>query len=153
MQSSFASPCEQLANRSSGVRSSAEDGNDFLASTLGRFGDLRKLPWSCLALRTQGGLGPVPSVAILCGSVRGQTVKPGRWISLESSTIRSHAVRRMGSVLRCQNKQESLLCHRYRDHCICSQAALADLAVATFHSDIKPGNTLSPPLACRGTSP
>ena len=30
-----------------------------------------------------------------------------------------------------------LLCHRYRDHCICPQAALADLAVATFHRGIK----------------
>ena len=27
--------------------------------------------------------------------------------------------------------------HRYRDHRICPQAALADLAVATFHSGIK----------------
>ena len=30
-----------------------------------------------------------------------------------------------------------LLCHRYRDHRICPQAALADLAVATFHRGIK----------------
>ena len=29
-----------------------------------------------------------------------------------------------------------LLCHRYRDHRICPQAALADLAVATFHRGI-----------------
>ena len=30
-----------------------------------------------------------------------------------------------------------LLCHRYRDQRICPQAALADLAVATFHRGIK----------------
>ena len=30
-----------------------------------------------------------------------------------------------------------LLSHRYRDHRICPQAALADLAVATFHRGIK----------------
>ena len=30
-----------------------------------------------------------------------------------------------------------LLCRRYRDHRICPQAALADLAVATFHRGIK----------------
>ena len=30
-----------------------------------------------------------------------------------------------------------LLCRRYRDHRICPQAALADLAVATFHKGIK----------------
>ena len=30
-----------------------------------------------------------------------------------------------------------LLGHRYRDHRICPQAALADLAVATFHRGIK----------------
>ena len=29
-----------------------------------------------------------------------------------------------------------LLCHRYRDHRICPQAAFADLAVATFHRGI-----------------
>ena len=30
-----------------------------------------------------------------------------------------------------------LFCRRYRDHRICPQAALADLAVATFHRGIK----------------
>ena len=48
----------------------------FMPATLGRSDDLRKLPWSCLALRTQDGVGPVPSVAILCGSMQGKTVKP-----------------------------------------------------------------------------
>ena len=31
-----------------------------------------------------------------------------------------------------------LLCHRHRDHRICPQAALAELAVVTFHRGIKP---------------
>eukprot|EP00891_Asterochloris_glomerata_P008665 jgi/Astpho2/8665/Aster-08296 len=75
----------------------------FMPATLGRSDDLRKLPWSCLALRTQGNVGPVPSVAILFGSMQGMTVKPGQ-----------------------------------RDHRICPQAALADLAVATFHRGFKP---------------
>ena len=44
----------------------------------GRSDDLRKLPWSCLALRTQDNVGPVPSVAILFGSMQGKTVKPGQ---------------------------------------------------------------------------
>ena len=50
----------------------------FMPATLGRSDDLRKLPWSCLALRTQDGVGPVPSVAILCGSMQGKIVKPGQ---------------------------------------------------------------------------
>eukprot|EP00891_Asterochloris_glomerata_P009159 jgi/Astpho2/9159/Aster-07803 len=83
----------------------------FMPATLGRSDDLRKLPWSCLALRTQDDVGPMPSVAILCGSMQGKTVKPGQ-------------VDIPGVV-------------RYRDHRICPQAALADLAVATFHRGIK----------------
>eukprot|EP00891_Asterochloris_glomerata_P007249 jgi/Astpho2/7249/Aster-01557 len=83
----------------------------FMPATLGRSDDLRKLPWSCLALRTQDNVGPVPSVAILFGSMQGNTVKPGQ-------------VNIPGVV-------------RYRDHRICPQAALADLAVATFHRGIK----------------
>eukprot|EP00891_Asterochloris_glomerata_P006327 jgi/Astpho2/6327/Aster-05992 len=50
----------------------------FMPATLGRSDDLRKLPWSCLALRTQDGVGPTPSVAILCGSMQGKTVKAGQ---------------------------------------------------------------------------
>eukprot|EP00891_Asterochloris_glomerata_P004214 jgi/Astpho2/4214/Aster-05178 len=83
----------------------------FMPATLGRSDDLRKLPWSCLALRTQDNVSPVPSVAILFGSMQGKTVKPGQ-------------VDIPGVV-------------RYRDHRICPQAALADLAVATFHRGIK----------------
>eukprot|EP00891_Asterochloris_glomerata_P004459 jgi/Astpho2/4459/Aster-00068 len=81
----------------------------FMPATLGRSDDLRKLPWSCLALRTQA-VGPVPSVAILFGSMQGKTVKPGQ-------------VDIPGVV-------------RYRDHRICPQA-LANLAVATFHRGTK----------------
>ena len=50
----------------------------FMPATLGRSDDLRKLPWSCLALRTQDNVGPVPSVAVLFGSMQGKTVKPGQ---------------------------------------------------------------------------
>ena len=50
----------------------------FMSATLGRSDDLRKLPWSCLALRTQDSVGPAPSVAILSGSMQGKTVKPGQ---------------------------------------------------------------------------
>eukprot|EP00891_Asterochloris_glomerata_P004264 jgi/Astpho2/4264/Aster-05214 len=84
----------------------------FMSATLARSDDLRKLPWSCLALRTQDSVGPAPSVAILFGSMQGKTVKPGQ-------------VDIPGVV-------------RYRDHRVCPQAALADLAVATFHRGIKP---------------
>ena len=35
--------------------------------------DLHKLPWSCLALRTLDGVGLVPSVALLYGSMQGKT--------------------------------------------------------------------------------
>ena len=44
----------------------------FMPATLGRSDDLRKLPWSCLALRTQDGVGPAPSVAILFVACRGR---------------------------------------------------------------------------------
>ena len=44
----------------------------FLPATLGRFDDLRKLPWSCLAPMTQDGVGPVASMPLLCGSCRGR---------------------------------------------------------------------------------
>ena len=50
----------------------------FMLATLGRSDNLRKLPWSCLALRPQDGVGPVPSVAVLCDSTQGRTVKPGQ---------------------------------------------------------------------------
>ena len=108
----------------------------FMPATLGRSDDLRKLPWSCLALRTQDGVGPVPSVAILCGSSQGKTVKPGQ---VDIPGVVRYAQpccqTQLGSVLQCILR--SLLCHRYRDHRICPQAALADLAVAPFHRGIQ----------------
>ena len=48
----------------------------FMPATLGRSDDLP--PWSCLALRAQDNVGPVPSVAILFGIMHGKTVKPGQ---------------------------------------------------------------------------
>ena len=56
----------------------------FMPATFGRSDDLRKLPWSCLALRTQDNVGPVPSVAILFGSMQGKTVSLGKLIFLVS---------------------------------------------------------------------
>ena len=50
----------------------------FMPATLGRSDDLRKVPWSCLALRTQDGAGPAPSVAILFCGMQGKTLKPGQ---------------------------------------------------------------------------
>ena len=51
-----------------------------------------------------------------------------------SSGMRIHAVRRSWAVC---SQLLCLLCRRYRDLRICPQAALADLAVATFHRGIK----------------
>ena len=70
----------------------------FMSATLGRSDDLRKLPWSCLTLRTQDNVGPVPSVAILFGGMQGKTVKLGRWTFLVSPGMRIHAVRRSWAV-------------------------------------------------------
>ena len=53
-----------------------------------------------------------------------------------SSGMCIHAVRRCWAVF-SSGKLLCFLCHRYRDHRICPQAALADLAVATFHRGIK----------------
>ena len=110
----------------------------FMPATLGRSDDLRKLPWSCLALRTQDGVGPVPSVAILCGSVQGKTVKPGQ-VDIPGVVRYAHSCCQTQRAVCCAVCSEliRLLCHRYRDHRICPQAALADLAVATFHRGIK----------------
>ena len=53
-----------------------------------------------------------------------------------SSGMRIHAARRCWAVFSSE-KLLCSLCHRYRDHRIYPQAALADLAVATFHRGIK----------------
>ena len=125
-----------------------------MPATLGRSDDLRKLPWSCLALRTQDGVGPTPSVAILCGSMQGKTVKPGQVdipgvVRYVHSCCQTH----LGSLLQCVLSFLCLLCRRYRDHRICPQAALADLAVATFHRGIKLEDLANYIIACRGISP
>ena len=110
----------------------------FMPATLGHSDDLCKLPWSCLALRTQDGVGPVPSVAILCGSMQGKSVKPGQ-VDIPGVVRYSHSCCQiqLGSVLQCVFQVLCLLCHSYRDHRISPQAALADLAVATFHRGIQ----------------
>ena len=107
----------------------------------------------CLALRTQDNVGPVPSVAILFGSMQGKTVKPGQ-VDIPGVVRYAHSCCQTQRAVCCAVCSEliRLLCHRYRDHRICPQAALADLAVATFHRGIWPSSLL-PPLACRGNSP
>ena len=54
-----------------------------------------------------------------------------------SSGMRIHVVRHTWAVCCSVFSVVCLLCRRYRDHRICPQAALADLAVATFHRGIK----------------
>ena len=72
----------------------------FMPATLGRSNNLRKLPWSCLALRTQDGVGAAPSVAILFGSMQGKTVKPGQ-VDIPGVVRYAHLCcqRQMGSAL------------------------------------------------------
>ena len=74
----------------------------FMPATLGRSDDLHKLPWSCLALRTQDHVGPVPSVAILFGSMQGKTVKPGQ-VDIPGVVryAQSCCQTQLGSVLQC----------------------------------------------------
>ena len=74
----------------------------FMPATLGRSDDLRKLPWSCLALRTQDNVGPVPSVAVLFGSTQGKTVKPGQ-VDIPGVVRYAHSCRQtqLFSVLQC----------------------------------------------------
>ena len=74
----------------------------FMPATLGRSDDLRKLPWSCLALRTQDNVGPVPSVAILFGSMQGKTVKPEQ-VDIPGVVRYAHSCcqTQLGSVLQC----------------------------------------------------
>ena len=110
----------------------------FMPATLGRSDDLRKLPWSCLALRMQENVGPVPSVAILFSSMQGKTVKPGQvdipGVVRYAAFMLSDAVEQCAAVC---SQLLGVLCHRYRHHRICPQAALANLAVAIFHRGIK----------------
>ena len=57
---------------------------------------------------------------------------------MSSGKGRIHAVRyQWGSALQCVLNSYAFSATGYRDHRICPQAALADLAVATFHRGIK----------------
>ena len=129
----------------------------FMPATLGRSDDLRKLPWSCLALRTQDNVGPVPSVAILFGSMQGKTVKPGQ-VDIPGVVRYAHSCcqTQLGSVLQC-----------LFSHNASSAAGTGTIAsvlrqrLPTWLSPPSTGasnfrtwpSTLLPPLACRGTSP
>ena len=129
----------------------------FMPATLGRSDDLRKLPWSCLALRTQDGVGPTPSVAILCGSMQGKTVKPGQ-VDIPGVVRYVH--------LCCQTHLGSLL------QCVLSFFASFAAGIETIASVLRQRlptwlslpstgasnlriwpTTLLQPLACRGISP
>ena len=129
----------------------------FMPATLGRSDDLRKLPWSCLALRTQDGVGPVPSVAILCGSMQGKNVKPGQ-VDIPGVVRYAHSC--------CQTQLGGVL-QRVLSHNASSATGTGTIAsvlrqrLPTWPSPPSTGasnlkiwpSTLLLPLACRGTSP
>ena len=133
----------------------------FMPATLGRSDDLRKLPWSCLALRTQDNVGPVPSVAILFGSMQGKTVKPGQ-VDIPGVVRYGHSCcqTQLGSVLQC------ILSH-YASSATGTEtiaSVLRQRLPTWLYSDMSPPSigasslriwpsSLLPPLACRGTSP
>ena len=128
----------------------------FMPATLGRSDDLRKLPWSCLALRTQDGVGPTPSVAILCGSMQGKTVKAGQvdtWCRQVCAFMLSDALGQFAAVC---SQVLCLLCRRYRDHNTVLRQRLPTWLSLPFtgasNLRIWP-TTLLQPLACRGISP
>ena len=129
----------------------------FMPAPLGRSDDLRKLPWSCLALRTQDGVGPVPSVAILFGSMQVKTVKPGQ-VDIPGVVRCAHSC--------CQTQLDSVL------QCLLSHNASSAAGTGTIASVLRQRlptwlsspstgasnfriwpSTLLPPLARRGTSP
>ena len=129
----------------------------FMPATLGRSDDLRKLPWSCLALRTQDSVGPDPSVAILFGSMQGKTVKPGQ-VDIPGVARYAHSCcqTQLGSVLQC-----------ILSHYASSATGTETIAFVTrqrLPTWLSPPSTeasnlriwprsLLPPLACRGTRP
>ena len=129
----------------------------FMPATLGRSDDLRKLPWSCLALRTQDNVGPVPSVAILFGSMQGKTVKPGQ-VDIPGVVRYAHSCcqTQLGSVLQC------VLSHHASSATGTETIAsvlrqrlptwLSPPSIGASNLRIWPSSLL-PPLACRGTSP
>ena len=129
----------------------------FMPATLGRSDDLRKLPWSCLALRTQDNVSPVPSVAILFGSMQGKTVKPGQ-VDIPGVVRYAHTCcqTQLGSVLQC------LLSHNASP--ATGTGTIASVLRQRLPTWLSPPSTgasnlriwpssLLPPLACRGISP
>ena len=118
--------------------------------------DLRRLPWSCLALRTQDGVGPVPSVATLCGgSMQGRTVTPGQVNFPEIVRYAQTCCQtQLGSV-----PQRVLRFHAFPATGTGTIASVLRQRLPTWLSPPSTGalriwpSTLSPPLACRGVSP
>ena len=128
-----------------------------MPATLGRSDDLRKLPWTCLALRTQDGVGPTPSVAILCGSMQGKTVKPGQ-VDIPGVVRYAHSCcqTHLGSVLQCvfsfyassaagTETIASVLRQRLPTWLSLPSTGASNLRIWP--------TTLLQPLACRGISP
>ena len=129
----------------------------FMPATLGRSDDLRKLPWSCLALRTQDSVGPAPSVAILFGSMQGKTVKPGQ-VDIPGVVRYAHSCcqTQLGGVLQC------VLYHNASS--ATGTETIASVLRQRWPTWLSPPSTgasnlriwpssLLLPLACRGTSP
>ena len=129
----------------------------FMPATLGRSDDLRKLPWSCLALRMQYNVGPVPSVAILFGSMQGKTVKPGQ-VDIPGVVRYAHSCcqTQLGSVLQCV-----LSCYASSAPGTKTIASVLRQRLPTWLWPPSTGasnlriwpSTLLQPLACRGISP
>ena len=93
-----------------------------MPATSGRSGDdLRKLPWSCLALRPQDGVGPLPFVAILCGSML-KTVKTGQ--------VDMPGVVRYAQPC-CQTQLDNVL------HCVLSDYASSAVGTKTISSVLR----------------
>ena len=129
----------------------------FMSATLGRSDDLRKLPWSCLALRTQDSVGPAPSVAIFFGSMQGKTVKPGQ-VDIPGVARYAYSC--------CQTELGSAL-QGVPSHYASSATGIETIAsvlrqrLPTWLSPPSTGasnfriwpSTLLPPPACRGISP
>ena len=128
----------------------------FMPATLGRSDDLRKLPWSCLALRTQDNVGSVPSVAILFGSMQGNTVNPGQVDIPGVVRYAIHAVRRSWAV--CCTVFSVIMPPLPQPETI---ASVLRQRLPTWLSPPSTGasklriwqSSLLPPQACRGTSP
>ena len=128
----------------------------FMPATLGRSDDLRKLPWSCLALRTQDGVGSVPSVAVLCSSMQGKTVKPGQ-VDIPGVVryAQPYCQTQLSSGLQCVLTLH-LLCHSAKTITSVLRQRLPTwlLPPSTGASNLRIWpSSLLPPLACRRISP